>query len=402
MLTRARASLIVVFSCLISVPSFADQEEMGLVIGTSCDCPGSDPLANPGCGVVANGIQMNDFADPSSCNATTNALNRAMKSVFETTSFLRANSNLKSQEEVLDYISCYAERDYKPDPRYRMKNKWPRFNSFCHYKKTLLPQIALAAKVSGLPFAVQACLFFKESSFDPYALSNRGASGYVQFMPDTIKEMNAIVSTSLESLEKKIKDNENLIVEAQEKLKGKISKKTQLLNQKNIIYYEALLVNLRAQFAAKKVWDKYWLGTPNAPESINKNSVRCPQHAFALSVVKQTYDLHFLNGKYDEKVNVNHPDDEALHINGMGERDSALFLAGAYNAGVAGLAEKCGGLKSLDACLKKFPKPKPPKRNETRDYITSIRNCSTKDSTEPMTNMNPKKCEDYLCRKIKK
>lgn len=84
----------------------------------------------------------------------------------------------------------------------------------------------------------------------------------------------------------------------------------------------------------------------------------------------------------------------------MKASESAIFLAGAYNAGVAGLASKCGDVKSLDECLKRY-KP----GNETWIHMTAIRRCSEKGSTESMEwdydkdkFVEKKACEGYKCK----
>ena len=358
----------------------------------NCACPANDPIAKKSCGTTPAKINPFIFFETNACFSSPDVFNTSESMINSAIGDLYSVTNLKSKKEVLNYMSCYAERGYNPDPLNRTRAKESPVNLFCHYKTTLVPNIALAAESAGLSFAVQSCLYFKETQFISEAKSPKGATGYIQFMPDCIKKMNIVVGSTEESFEKSILEFKNKLLEEEKKLKSAKVKKEKLLLQKNINYFQGMIINNKAELAAKKVWSKYWEGTENPPHSINGKSVKCPQLAFALSVAKQTYDLNLLSGQNPDEIKVTKNNDHSISINKMDELDSEIFLAGSYNGGVAGLAKKCAEVKSLDECFKKYNK-----NSETLNYMKSIRSCAERGSDKPMANFEKRNCGGFRC-----
>lgn len=395
-----------------------------------CECPAIDSLASPSCGPEPKKLKTKFFEDQKdSCENTSNPVSGSMRLVAGKA--VEALDNMKSPVETLSYLNCYK------DPSSSKK--------FCHYKNTLASHIALAAESAGLPFSVQSCLFFRESGFNSQARSPVGAMGYVQFMPDTLDSIKPIIVGSIEDWEEDIADANKDLVEPREKLAIEMSKQekidalnvrkkhdtseikridTELLKpqtpqkkillkderekfqndlkavngelaiaplpnrskmtsyKKKINYYETLINTWSSKIAAKRVWDRYWEGTSKMPTKFSNESLKCPQVAFALAAVKQTYDLGLINSlstSWNPETIAKDGGKFAITINGMDERDSAIMLGGAYNAGIGGLAGRCGAAATLDECAKKFPKGK-----ETWVYMHSVRNCAEKNGTESM------------------
>jgi len=358
--------------------SFAD-DDSDAAVTSSCDCLPNDPMAKKTCGPEPVKLKKDVFAADVCVNCETQKTNEAVNASVmgeESSELLLTPSNVKTPKEVLNYISCYRSSDKR----------------FCHYKTTLAPHIALAAESAGLPMAVQSCLFLREAGFNPEAKSAVGALGYVQFMPNTINSLKSIVSGNVLSWQKSIEETEAKILAVDEKLKTEKIKSQITLLKKNKNYYQAIIMVWKAKISAKNAWHQYWEGTPNPPAKVSNENLKCPQIAFALAAVKQKYDLGLIQDFKSEVIAKNN-NTFGLSINGLNERDSAILLAGGYNAGIGGIASKCGSVKTLDECLKNFPTG-----HETRNYMSSIRSCSAKNSTDPMTGNLKKDCEVSKCK----
>lgn len=366
---------------------------------TSCDCPGDDPMENSSSWQDPKKLRENIFSTsscaPSSSSAkTAGAAMSSIRSVLE--------KDLKTPDEILNYMSCYREND----------------KVFCHFKNTLAKYISLSAESAGFPFAVQACLFFQESKFHPDAKSNiprvtevevkkkdktgktitvkekqttyEHAYGYIQFMPETITDIKPIISGSIKGWQDEIKEFKAEL----EKEKAKLPSRNPQVKA-NINYYETRINVREAKIEAKKVWDSYWDGTVKKPTEISLDDVKRPKIAFALSATKQTYDLALM-----DHVQFVRNKGNLISINKMKPGESAVFLAGAYNAGIAGLASKCGSVKSLKECLAKYKTG-----SETWVHMSAIDRCSKKGSTESTIYDRDKKkfetkkdCKAYECK----
>ncbi len=365
---------------------------------TSCACPDDDSMENSSSIPDPKKLRENIFTT-SSCN--TNSIKGAGAAMGAIRRVLE--KDLKTPDEILNYMSCYREND----------------EVFCHFKNTLAKYISLSADSAGLPFAVQACLFFQESKFHPDAKSNiprvtevdvkkknkkgklvtvkekkttyEHAYGYIQFMPETIDDIKPIISGSIASWRNEIKE----FKEELKKEKAKLPSKDPQVKA-NINYYEARINVREAKIEAKKVWDSYWDGSVKTPTDISLDDVKKPKIAFALSATKQTYDLALM-----DHVEYVHNKGKPISINKMKAGESAVFLAGAYNAGVAGLAGKCGSVKSLKACLDKYETG-----SETWIHMSAINRCSKKSpgSENMVWDRKDKKfeeqknCKNYECK----
>ena len=347
-------------------------------IATNCDCPTSDPMAKKSCGPEPYKLKNNIFDSQNStdCNTNAKSFTKTDHTAKQTIEALSTPPDTKSTREILDYLSCY-----------RINNK-----TFCHYKTTLASHISLAAESAGLPMAVQSCLFMRETGFQPNIVSLVGATGYVQFMPGIVHTLKNIISGSISSWKKNIEDAKIELDNINKNIKEdkNIIKITYYKKEK--AYEEALILTWNAKIKAKETWDNYWEGTKNPPSQISSTNLKCPQIAFALAAMKQTYDLGLL-----ENLSVNEilkPNNQhKISINGMDVRDSAILLAGGYNGGIGSIGRRCSTSKTIDDCLKNFPE-----NHETRKYMSSIRSCAKKNSTEPMSGDTKLNCESSKCQ----
>ena len=283
-------------------------------------------------------------------------------------------SPTKDSAEVLNYMSCYREPGKTGDER------------FCHFKKTLAPLISLSSESAHLPYAVQACLIKRESSFKSTARSSAGAFGYIQFMPGTEKVVNSVISGDLKKWQAQI-DRANVEIAEQKAL----LKKTKDSRERAKIRVRLNEWTVSRGFAkssleARKAWDRFWEGTQNAPKKVSRQSESCPNLAFAMGMVKEIYDLYQIkNFEIYKKL------DGSPTIGAMSEFDSAIFLAGAYNSGVGAFGRVCGGTRTLQDCIHRFGK------SETANHMNSIRNCAANGSDRPMSGSNQLDCEKAKC-----
>ena len=346
-------------------------------LGSSCDCPSNDPLAKKACGPEPQ--KLNKYIISSEkfneCIHPLKALSKTSKLASQSIDLLTAPTGTKTQKELLDYISCYRPSD----------------QIFCHYKTTLAPHIALAAESAGLPTAVQTCLFMREAGFQPNLDSPVGALGYVQFMPGMVTELKTIIFGSVDDWKKDIADAKAGLLKIAELLKNEKRDNKIAAYKKDKKYYEALIPTRIAKINAKRTWDAYWQGSKKVPTQLGNQDLQCPQVAFALSAVKQTYDLGLIS-RFKVVDTVKENQRHMMSINGMNERDSAILLAGGYNAGIGSIGRTCGRVKTLEECLKLYPE-----NRETRRHMSSIRSCSKKNSIEPMAGNRQMDCEASKC-----
>lgn len=81
-------------------------------------------------------------------------------------------NSMKSPEELMTYFSC----NMQPEQQARLEE----------FRQTYLPLIRLASSHFGVPYAMSACLMFKESVLNPNTRnSGAGAQGISQVMPHT-------------------------------------------------------------------------------------------------------------------------------------------------------------------------------------------------------------------------
>lgn len=354
------------FVCLFLCLFLCAGGTLSLALDQPCECPKNDTLAkNTDCGVRPARIKDTEPYSPKSCRASKSnlkevraALSRAHQKTAES---LSSPVTPKANWELLDYLSCY-----RPDT-----------DRFCHYKNTLSKYIAFASKISHLSFAVQSCLFLKENSFSTKS-SSEGATGYVQVVPNTLSDMNRILENSAKSYEKSLKDK-------------KLHLGT-LKRPEDIKAMKAEIVKTRAFLHTRKVWDEYWKETEGSPKSITPLMPKCYRTAFLIAAMKQTYDLYLLS---DDVKDFQKDSADRARINGMSPVETGIFLAGAYNQGVAGFAHKCKGRK-LKSCIESYPKD-----FQTRQQLHGVRNCvqagSQAQTNQVYDTKARRKCEAKRC-----
>ena len=283
-----------------------------------------------------------------------------------------AKLNLKSREEIEQYLSCDGGELPGPEK-----------DAYCHFRTTLSPLIELAATSAHLPYAVQACLFKKESQFSAHAESKSAhAKGYIQFMDGTVKDMQVELKTQASDWLKIMQEEKSSM--AKFKAAGK---------QADYNETRAMYVAHYAHYRARLVWDQYWEGTANPPRTIDAKGVACQNTAFIAAAVKQTLD-YFLFAKPDPD---SIQDDEMPNLGSLDARESAVYLAGAYNLGKQKFGQICRNFLDVQKCIRKMPVL------ETRNHLIAVEACSRKDdwrSTDASTrppNRELVGCEDKKC-----
>ena len=97
----------------------------------------------------------------------------------------------KPLEKRIDSINVYdlAKSAHKLRFSYMLSNELLQKYSGTKGLNQLLPYILKAAKIVELEPEIIAAVIRTESSFNSQAISNKGASGLMQLMPDTAKEL---------------------------------------------------------------------------------------------------------------------------------------------------------------------------------------------------------------------
>jgi hypothetical protein len=349
-----------------------------------CYCPPKDPMAQPKCGPAPAKLDETlyqaklclPFMAPEPFGYSSN--------IFKPMAELLPGKN---PQDVLDYMSCYRGSDRSS---YRCSAKDAKAcgadQRFCHFRQTMAPLIQLSAQSGKLPFSVQACHYKRESDYIPTAGSNKGALGYIQFMPKTEAIVNEVIHGSYDQWNKQIAAAEKIITERKKVLAKTKDKRERAKIQAVINNAKADLNFAKGPMEARKAWDRFWEGTKNPPKSVTRNSATCPNLAIAMGMVKQLYDLYQI-----KKISI-HEANDSMTIAKMDEVDSNIFLDGAYNVGVGTFGTRCGASKTLQQCMNRFGP-----EHETRRHMESLRNCAYKNSTEPMVGDSKRNCEASKC-----
>ncbi len=219
------------------------------------------------------------------------------------------------------------------------------------------PLILSASNIFKIPFSFQSCLIFKESRFDKNALSAVGAMGMAQFTKDTYHFLSRALRIGQNSLEHKRKKilntSEFFFVES---------------NSNKLSYPK---YNTRIFTKIYRMWLAYLISNDlkeiNLSSKSFKNILYKPEYSIGLSSMY----LYYL--KYRVRYGIRkHIDDEDPN-----DPNFILSIAGAYNQGP----------RRVLKAIKKDSTPKfltliayQSKIRETKDYISSIRNCMRKNS----------------------
>lgn len=336
-----------------------------------------------------------------------------------------STSPSKTFSETLDYVSCY-----RTPTRFKIKSG---DQQYCHFKKTLAPYIKLAADSAKLNPSVFSCLIKRESELDPRAKSNfyawetkinpatgekvrtkvlKHAYSYAQFTLETLDYIGRIVKGSPGGQLDRANDAREKVRELEEKLaqiealpvKKRIGYSKTKAELKGAKYH---LREVLSVAKARAVWDKYWDGTKYPPKTVNLDSLYCPKIAFALSAVKQTFDLYTLfdeselvetgNTIRSKSLKVSSKLSEADQI-AQQEYDTSLYVTGSYNQGPGGFDDDCVAEKGIQSCMNQRNWKKPLLPEETIDHLHSINDCAKAGSDKAMNGTETKdNCKDLKC-----
>jgi len=377
----------------------------------SCDCPAEDPQANPSCGPVPAMLNKDCFSGKA---ATCDFLPDSPLKNLEELSHKAVLT--KSYKDLLNYMSCHRRSD----------------ELFCHFKKTIAPNILLAAQASNSSPAVEACEWFQESGFYPNAQSNfvndtgkpakqnlkfqcgekkvvvlKGdpekfcdhARGYIQFVDDTVEDMNYVMKDSAITLEANMKSHLKDIESLKLALTHAQAEDIPAL-QRKLKRTKTYLEGSQALLAARSVWDRYWEGTPaeQIPTSFTRESLKCGNIAFAIGSMKHMYDFYSI---YDAPMKK--PYGTLVGLRGMNHEDAGIFNAGLFNGGAGTIAKRCKSTHSIAECINKnIVKEKDEngkwvEKGETGLHMKAIRACSAKNNWKSMSGSGSKSCEAWKC-----
>ncbi|MBK7890212.1 MAG: transglycosylase SLT domain-containing protein [Bdellovibrionales bacterium] len=276
------------------------------------------------------------------------------------------NSAFKSEGELNRYMSCYL---VEPG-RYESYQEWT-------------PYIRTSAREFGISESLLTCLLFRESRFNPSARSHSGALGLAQFLRSTMPTITNLIQAGKTDPEE---------VKRLTELAAKDSNKPQ--DRKDREYAIARLKSI----AVGMKWDSYFnqlraqkMYKQNTPTQFNRALALNPVTAIGAAGLY----LRFIIDHFQDALKGHGADGTSLPAPGL---DFHLAAAGAYNLGHGAAVNL---LKKIDP-----PDPKAWKerllksREETRDYILSLANCSTstannsKIAFQPPASDPPRDCDN--------
>lgn len=298
----------------------------------------------------------------------------------------------KSDADVDRYIACWTR---PPSKTYANE-----------YRKL----VKAAADASGVPFAILACLFFRESRWNPTIKSDAvpPAVGIAQLRPDTWAAMtsrltgsvgvkNAFVPNNLRLGVKKDGKELDLLVRKVEALYAKSYRKPHGISEPEDLerLKEWLLAyqKLRKSTAAGGA-DEYLSNVDYALKSLE---IRKAYQAYVGKTGRKPAAMAAANASASIIVG-------ALYLRsvvfpGVFEKDYRykipshdrwIIAVGGYNTGPGG--SRCDAEMSMDRCIQ-VTAARENERHENSRHMTAVRNCSEQGNRTPMPGDSGKGCE---------
>lgn len=270
----------------------------------------------------------------------------------------------KDETELKTYFDCYL------DSKNHLKTAESKY----------LPMIKTAAEAFELPPTVLACLFFRESMFNPRAKSKVGAVGLSQQMPNNLKYISNLLTARSADDEAALAEISKKTPEEHREARGNQINLSSA--QQEVRLAQVKYKNLRLM----RRWEKYF-STLNAnglhkgaiPRRLNTaNIVNHPEIAIGAGALYLREILITFKNNLHDKVETDQSGEES-------DPDLLLAAVGAYNMGpggetiVKGKSRKSGAYafiynvkdKNYSAWVAALKKANP----ETANHIKSIENC---------------------------
>gem|GEM_PF-7120877 len=288
-------------------------------------------------------------------------------------------TNMKSESELLSYISCYSDNP-----------TWTE-----SYLDNYSKYIHTAAMQFGVPETLLTCLLFRESQFNSQAESKvyrvvekkrgqktvlkrrqvKGAVGVAQFMPETEKFVSSLLSTL-----KMPKDKVAFLGDVATSVDMPFTAKDKVYANTALANYEAAL-RWQGYFDQLKSQNLY---RGEAPSKFDDAGARDPKIAVGASAFYLRYIMDLFNDQLSSKNpmpigNSSHPD-----------IDFMLTIAGSYNMGHGAAintlrrVEPATTKNWYDHLLRSNP--------ETEGHMRSIRNCSETGNFKPNNGTPQRDC----------
>lgn len=265
------------------------------------------------------------------------------------------DSHLKNQQELNQYFDCY-----------KTSSKLHQY-----YLNVLMPRIRVAASAFNKPYQLVACLMFRESGgWQANILSPAGARGLPQLMPSTYQDIQNLLPTHL----------------TEPKFKNRTPNRA-LANQNGCYTGRFALNDLeldRLKHSLAHKWRTYWIR--RIPDCARARQLygECPPPLKNVPYAEATSDPTIAAGLLSL-----HLDYSWHYMKGYrlpGEKwarykdfmDTYLVQAAAYNTGPGGTGCRLRVSDKLEVEInpENFVR-------ETRNHMTSIRNCMEKGNWDP-------------------
>lgn len=264
--------------------------------------------------------------------------------------------NVETFEQNVEYFKTPREVD-----AYFVKLKGRENKNMKAYFKEYRSLILSASHTFDLPFSFQSCLIFKESRFNKRAVSHVGALGVAQFMKNTYSFLGKALHSG-----KKLLESE-----------GKTILEVETFGP----FEETEIETLSSVRMQREIYKKMYLKWTEYLHSNNLDEIdlsrthytsalKIPKYAIGFSSMY----LFYLKQRVEQKM--------AAQVSEEDQMDPELYLsvAGAYNQGAGRLfkAIKRNNRRPNFAKWTKYQS----RVDETKKYISSIRNCMRSDRGE--------------------
>ncbi len=365
--------------------------------------------------VIFFAYEFNSFAQENCISCTQNEQTPHATTIRTIHEGMTISNPLKSKEECLHYMECYAGNNNCE--YYDKSKKLHRYDCIEDFKNKYSTMVDHASKVCSIPSTALSCFYFRESKWDSNDKSYAGAMGIAQIMPALKTTLNRYISNkpgftpnnytidNLKSFKAITSDNEyidGLYDKVINNIGDSVTKKETMIAQENL---EEYYFNLNQLYNVVKKTGKMTAEMKSA-FSLWFTQISIETQAFKASEQWKAYFKKL--GKTPptsfDPNNAEHAiiggaiaidtimEPEVRPSKGWSDPiDKYAFIAGAYNFGQNGFPSKCDTNKvTIEQCIQKFPKG-----DQTRNYMISLQRCMDRGNWKGMTGDEHLPCEPY-------